>query len=323
VRAVLPGGSGQVGTILARAFQQLGHEVVVLSRQPVVQPWRVVKWDARTIGPWAAELEGADVVVNLAGRSVDCRYTAANRRAILDSRVHSTRAIGEAISKAHRPPRAWLQMSTATIYAHRYDAPNDEVTGIIGGTERDAPAKWRFSIEVARAWEAAVTDSDTPNTRKVLLRAAMVMSPDKGGVFDTLLRLVCFGLGGAAAGGRQYMSWIHYIDFIGAVRWLIDHEQIEGAVNLAAPCPLPNRDFMRALRNASGTHFGLPAAAWMLELGTLALRTETELILKSRRVIPRRLLESGFTFRFPEWPAAARELCQERSHHISSAAVAE
>ena len=320
MKVILPGGSGQVGTILARAFHQAGHEVVVLSRQPTAAPWRTMAWDARTLGAWASELDGADVVINLAGRSVNCRYTAANRRAILDSRIHSTRAVGAAVANAQRPPSLWLQMSTATIYAHRYDAPNDEATGPIGGAERDAPDTWRFSIDVARAWESAVSEHATPRTRKVLLRAAMVMSPDRGGVFDALLRLVRFGLGGSAAGGRQFVSWIHHADFVRAVLWLITHPNLEGSVNLAAPHPLPNREFMRALRVAWGAPFALPATAWMLEVGALVLRTETELVLKSRRVVPGRLLTSGFAFQFPDWPRAASELCDAwRARHASGA----
>ena len=322
MKVILAGGTGQLGTILARAFHDAGHEIVILSRQAAAGPWRTVSWDARTVGVWATELEGADAVINLAGRSVDCRYTSANRRSILESRVHSTRAVGAAIAAAQRPPGVWLQMSTATIYAHRYDAPNDEATGLIGGAERDAPAAWRFSIDVARAWEAAVVERETPDTRKVLLRAAMVMSPLRGGVFDTLLRLVRFGLGGAAAHGRQYMSWIHHADFVRAVLWLIAHDSMEGAVNLASPHPLPNKEFMRALRAAWGMPLGLPASAWMLKLGAFALRTETELVLKSRRVVPSRLLDSGFAFQFPEWPAAARELCDAWRQSTTSTAAA-
>lgn len=309
MKVILPGGTGQVGTLLARAFHDAGHEVVVLSRHPVVAPWRSVAWDARTLGAWTTEVDGADVVVNLAGRSVNCRYTADNRQAILESRVDSTRAVGAAIANAHRPPSVWLQMSTATIYAHRYDAANDEAAGLIGGTEPDAPVTWRFSIDVARAWESAAAESATPRTRKVLLRTAMVMSPDHGGIFDTLLRLVRFGLAGAVAGGRQYVSWIHHVDFVRAVLWLITHTELEGAVNLAAPQPLPYREFMRALRAAWGAPFGLPASRWMLKVGAFALRTETELVLKSRRVVPARLLASDFAFDFPDWPRAARELC--------------
>ncbi len=316
MKIVLPGGSGQVGTLVARAFSAAGHEVVVLGRNPGARgtapdsPWRTVAWNARTLGPWAEEIDGADAVLNLAGRSVDCRYTAKNRRLIVLSRVDATRAVSEAIAQAHRPPRAWLQMSTATIYAHRYDAPNDEATGILGGNEPEVPDTWRFSIEVAKAWEATLADAKTPQTRKVALRTAMVMSPDPGGIFDVLLRLVRRGLGGASGDGRQYVSWIHGDDFLAALRFLLEHEEIDGAINLAAPNPLPNVEFMRALRQAWGTRLGLPASRWMLELGALFLRTETELILKSRRVVPGRLLKAGFEFQFPEWEPAAANLCK-------------
>lgn len=309
MKILIPGGSGQVGTILARAFHQDGHEVVVLSRSPEAAPWRTVPWDARTPGDWIREVDGADVVINLAGRSVNCRYNARNRREILASRVDSTRVIGEAVARAARPPGVWLQASTATIYAHRYDAPNDEASGILGGAEPDVPETWRFSIDVAQAWERALDEASTPRTRKVKMRAAMVMSPDRGGVFDTLLSLVRRGLGGRSGDGRQYVSWIHHVDFVRAVRWLIEQDAVDGAVNLAAPNPLPNADFMRALREAWGISLGLPATKWMLEIGAVFLGTETELVLKSRRVVPGRLLQAGFTFDFPAWPEAARDLC--------------
>ncbi len=310
MKIIIPGGSGQVGSILAQVFHGEGHEVVVLSRRPQPAPWKVLAWDAATRGDWWAEIDGAEVVINLAGRSVNCRYHAANRREIMQSRVESTRVVGAAIAAAKRPPRVWLQAATATIYAHRYDSPNDEETGQLGGDEPGVPETWRFSIEVARAWERAVEEAETPRTRKVILRSAMTMSPDAGGVFATLLGLVRCGLGGRAGDGRQYVSWMHDEDFIRAVRWLIEREDLSGPVNLAAPHPLPNADFMRALRTAWRQPLGLPAAEWMLEIGTRLLRTETELILKSRRVIPTRLLRSGFTFRFPDWPEAARDLCR-------------
>jgi hypothetical protein len=323
VKIVIPGGTGQLGTMLARRFVAEGHDVSVLSRTPSPARWRTVAWDGRSLGTWASELEGADVVINLAGRSVDCRYTAANRRSIMDSRVLATRAVGQAIQQAARPPRVWLQMSTATIYAHRFDVPNREHTGIIGGAEPDAPETWRFSIDVARSWERAVDGADTPGTRKVTMRTAMVMSPDRGGVFDVLLRLVRFGLGGRAGNGRQFVSWIHDEDFVAAVRWLIAHEELSGPVNLTSPGPLPNAEFMRALRRAWGIPFGLPSTRWMLELGALALRTETELILKSRRVVPGRLLDSGFAFAHPDWAEASRDLCARwraaRAHPARSA----
>lgn len=317
MKIVIPGGSGQVGTVLARAFAASGHEVVVLSRAPrppdparaLGTTWRVVGWDAATAGPWCDELDGADVVINLAGRSVDCRYHAANRRLIMESRVASTRAVGEAIARAARPPRTWLQASTATIYAHRFDAPNDEATGLLGGGEPGAPDTWRFSIEVAQAWERTAMEAATPHTRKVLLRSAMTMSPDPGGIFSVLLRLVRLGLGGTCGSGRQFVSWVHDRDFVRAVTWLIEHEEMDGAVNIASPQPVPNAEFMRTLRRAWGMPIGLPAMAWMLEIGAFFLRTESELILKSRRVVPGRLAAAGFAFEFPGWEAAARDLC--------------
>ena len=309
MNVVLAGGTGQVGTILARHYHAAGHDVAVLSRTPQSAPWRTVAWDARTLGPWTAELEGADVVVNLAGRSVNCRYTEANRRAIMSSRVDSTRAIGDAIARAAAPPRIWLQMSTATIYAHRYDAGNDEATGIIGGNEPGAPPSWNFSIEVARAWERAVNDAVTPYTRKVKLRSVVVMSPDRGGIFDTLLALTRRGLGGRAGDGKQYVSWIHEADFVRAIDWIVAHDGLADVVNLASPNPLPNADFMRAVRTASHTPFGLASAAWMLEIGAVLMRTESELLLKSRRVVPGKLLAAGFDFTYPAWPEAAADLC--------------
>jgi len=310
LRIILPGGSGQVGTVLARHFQQQGHDVVVLARSARPAPWRVVRWDGKGLGPWTSELENADVVINLAGRSVNCRYTTANRQEILDSRINTTALLGRAISQLARPPRLWLNASTATIYRHIYDRPMDEQSGEIGGNEPDAPPQWRFSIQVATGWEKAFFDAATPNTRKVALRSAIIMSPDRGGVFDLLLRLVRFGLGGAAAGGRQFMSWIHDADFLASVEYLIAHEEFAGAVNIASPNPLPNREFMRGLRQAWGAPMGLPASAWMLEIGSVFLRTETELMLKSRRVVPKRLLDAGFHFRFPDWSAAAKDLVQ-------------
>ena len=312
MRIVIPGGSGQVGTVLARALHHEGHEVTVLSRQAQAsRPWRVISWDGATLGEWSKELNGCDVVINLAGRSVNCRYGARNRREILDSRVLSTRAVGKAIAQASHPPRVWLQASTATIYSHRYDAPNDETSGQIGGLEPGAPPAWKFSIDVAQAWEREFNDAVTPKTRKVVLRSAMTMSPDAGGIFDTLLGLVRRGLGGKAGDGRQFVSWIHYEDFVQAIRWLIDREDVEGVVNIASPNPLPNAEFMRVLRGAWGMPLGLPATAWMLEIGAVFMRTETELILKSRRVVPRRLLEHGFVFKYPLWSDTARDLCHQ------------
>ena len=310
MKIVIPGGSGQVGTLLARSFHAGGHEVVEVGRAPRQVPWRTVAWDAHNQGAWSREIDGADVVVGLAGRSVDCRYTTANRQLILDSRVLSTRAIGTAIAAAKHPPKGWLQASTATIYAHRYDAANDEGTGRIGGDEPGVPETWNFSIGVAKAWEAAAQAVPLPRTRLVLLRSAMTMSADRGGIFDVLLRLVRFGLGGTPGDGRQYVSWLHGEDFVRAVQWLLEHEELAGPVNLAAPEPLPFAEFLRLLRQAWGTRLGLPAMCWMLEVGAFVMRTETELVLKSRRVVPQRLLDSGFSFHFPQWEGAAKDLCR-------------
>jgi uncharacterized protein (TIGR01777 family) len=293
MKLVIPGGSGQVGQLLARAFRATKDDVVILGRG--------------TMTHWAREIDGADVVINLAGRNVNCRYNAANRAEIMNSRVDTTRLVGQAIAAAAKPPRVWLQASTATIYAHRFDAPNDEATGILGGGEPNAPSTWRFSIDVAKAWEQAANDAVLPHTRKVLLRSAMTMSPDRGGIFDVLLGLTKKGLGGQSGDGRQYISWIHERDFVNAVRWLIDHD-MSGPVNLASPNPLPNAEFMRTLRQAAGVSVGLPATRWMLEIGAIFMRTETELLLKSRRVVPGRLLDAGFQFEFPHWAEAAKDL---------------
>lgn len=307
---VLPGGSGQIGQLLARAFIRDGHTCTVLSRNPGASSssLRHVYWDAQTLGPWADELESADVVINLAGRTVNCRYTAANLDAMMRSRVDSTRILGEAIARAKSPPRVWLQSSTATIYAHRYDAPNDEATGLIGGEEPDAPKSWRRSIEVARAWEAALDAAPTPKTRKVALRSAVVLSPDRGGIFDVIATLTSRGLGGTQGDGRQYLSWIHDRDFVAAINFLIAREDLSGPINLSSPQPIPNRDFFIALRQALGVRLALPATRWMLEIGAAFMRTETELVLKSRRVVPGRLLAAGFDFTYSDWPSAARDL---------------
>lgn len=310
MKIAIPGGSGQVGTLLARAFHNDGHHVVVISRKATHGAWATIAWDGEELGDWATEIDGADVVINLAGRNVNCRYTEENRREIIDSRVKSTRIVGEAIGAASKPPRVWLQASTATIYSHRYDAPNDDITGIIGGNEPDAPEKWKFSIEVAKAWEKTTEEANTPQTRKVLMRSAIVLSPDHDGIFDVLLSLVRKGLGGTAGDGCQYISWVHDLDFIRAVYWLIDHEQLSGPVNISARQPMPNKDFMRILRDVWGATFGLPATKLMLEIGAFFMRTETELVLKSRRVVPTRLLESSLAFEFELWEHAAQDLCR-------------
>jgi uncharacterized protein (TIGR01777 family) len=207
-----------------------------------------------------------------------------------------------------------MNAATATIYRHALDRDMDEVSGELGGNEPGAPETWKFSIEVAKCWEQEFFAARTPRTRKIALRSAMVMSPERGGIFSTLRTLVQLGLGGRAGSGRQCVSWIHHTDFARAIDFLIINPQLQGPINVCSPNPLPYTGFMSHLRDASGVPIGLPAARWMLELGAFFLRTETELILKSRRVIPRILLDSGFAFRYPDWSSAARDLISECRH---------
>lgn len=308
LRIILAGGTGHLGTVLAGHFHRAGDSIIILSRSQDSSPWPVVLWDGETLGDWASALEGADVLINLAGRSVNCRYTAENRASIMNSRVRSTRVLGEAIAQIANPPRLWMNSSTATIYRHSLDCPMDEDTGEFGGHEPGVPETWRFSIEVARSWEDAFFSGVNPRTRRIAIRSAVVMSPAQGGAFDILLRMVRFGVGGAVASGDQYVSWIHDVDFARAVDYLISNEKIEGSINIASPNPLPNRNFMRELRRAYGMKSGLPVPEFLLEIGTRLLQTESELVLKSRRVVPGRLLRSGFQFSFPDWTSAADDL---------------
>lgn len=323
MKIVIPGGTGQLGQVLRSNFERTGDEVIVLTRKPSGRG--ETAWDGKTLGPWAAEFEKADVVINLAGRTVYCRYTKENLAQMMDSRVDSTLVVGEAISKAKNPPKLWLQMSTATIYAHheprragvaramdgvndRLDAANDEFTGIIGGGEPGVPRYWDISTDIAKAWEREQDLAKTPKTRKIAMRTAMVMAPGKGGVFEVLHNMTRFGLGGAIGGGAQYVSWIHYVDFCAAVRFVIEHKKLTGPINFTSPNPLPQKDFMRELRRASHVPIGLPATKWMAEIGAWVLRTDTELLLKSRRVVPARLVKEGFKFQFNKWREAAEDL---------------
>jgi uncharacterized protein len=318
LRIVIPGGSGQIGRMLAQFFQERGHHVTVLTRGPYTAPWQTVHWDGKRVGPWVEALEGADVCLHLSGKSVNCRYTERNKRALEESRIGPTRLLNHVIASLADPPRVWLNASTGTIYRHaaqgtEFDRPMDEATGAIGGNEmlsahRRAPAKWNWTVGLVQRWEAAFFDVPTPRTRKIALRTSLVFSPSPGNIFMVLSNLVRFGLGGTQGNGRQYVSWMHEVDYARAIEFLIEHEEIDGPVNLASPNPLPNREFMCALREAWDMPNGLPAPAPLLALGSLFLRTEPELVLKSRRVVPGRLLDAGFEFQFPEWPAAAEDL---------------
>ncbi len=315
LRIVIPGGSGQVGRMLASYFQERGHRVIVLTRGPYTAPWPTVHWDGQSLGPWVETLEGADICIHLSGRSVNCRLTARNRRELYDSRIGPTRLLHQAFTCLVNPPRLWMNASTATIYRHALDRPMDEATGEIGGNElisprRRAPAKWNWTVQLVKDWEAAFFSTATPRTRKIALRTSLVFSPAQGSVFAVLSHLVRAGLGGTQGNGRQYVSWIHESDFARGIEFLIGREEIEGPINLAAPNPLPNREFMAALREAWEMPNGLPAPAPLIELGSFFLRTESELVLKSRYVVPGRLLNAGFTFDFPTWPEAAQDLVQ-------------
>jgi len=294
MKIVIPGGTGQVGRLLVRYFSGQGHQVLALHRSSSAE--------------LTAALAGSDVCINLAGRSVNCRYGAENRREIFDSRIDTTRQLHEVMAGLGKPPRVWINASTATIYRHALDRAMTESKGELGGNEPGAPDTWNFSIAVAKGWEEAFFSKVTPLTRQVAIRSAITFSPDRGGAFDVLLGLVRHGLGGAQGSGEQFVSWIHEFDFVRAVDLLVAREDFAGVVNLATPNPLRNREFMRGLREAWGAPVGLPSTEWMIELGAWGMRTESELVLKSRRVVPERLLAAGFVFEYPYWPEAAREL---------------
>jgi len=280
-KAVLAGGTGFIGNDFRRRFRELGYDVVDISRRP-----GHVSWDDPT--GIAKALEGADVLINLAGRTVNCRYNAKNREEILRSRTETTAVLREAAASCSAPPKLWINSSTATIYRHAEDRPMTEADGDIGTG---------FSVDVAKAWEAAFFAGELPRTRRAALRIAIVLGPN-GGVMTPYANLVRFGLGGAQGSGKQMFSWIHVEDLFRIVRFLMENERLEGVFNAAAPHPVSNRELMRSLRSAMGRKLGLPAARWMLEVGAWLLRTETELILKSRWVVPDRMTKEGFEFRY-------------------------
>ncbi|MBC8084263.1 MAG: TIGR01777 family protein [Hymenobacter sp.] len=262
------------------------------------------QWDARTLGAWAAELEGAAALVNMAGRTVDCRYSETNKQEILASRIDSTRILGEAVAACRNPPRVWLNSSTATIYAHTegVQPANTEAGGVVGSN---------FSEGVARAWEAALWVAATPHTRQVALRTAIVLGTD-GGAFPVIAKLARRGLCTPQGSGRQWISWLHVEDFCRAVAFLISETDQAGAFNVCAPVPLPNRDFNTLLAGRLRPWLRLPQPVWLLELGAFVLRTETELLLKSRKVVPKRLLDLGFRFRYSTCAEALTHLLPQR-----------
>ena len=300
-KMVIAGANGFLGEVLIRWFAAKGWEVVGLSRSGgVYEEAKEVKWDGRTLADWAKELEGAEVLVNLAGKSVNCRYGKKNRDRIFSSRLESTKIIGEAIRQCENPPRLWLNSSTATIYRHAEDRPQDEETGELGEG---------FSVEVAKAWEKALAESEVPDgVRKVALRTAIVFGNVKGSVFDYLRTIAKLGLGGKMGSGRQKVSWIHIDDFCGVIEWMTEQESLRDYYNLAAPNPTDNAGCMKGFRKIAGRSFGLPATKWMLKVGTFVMRSETELVLKSRWVLPKWLLEDGYEFKWSNFEDGLMDL---------------
>ncbi len=285
-KLLIAGGTGFLGQALETYFQQQGHQITILTRRPTADNHRA--WDGKTQGAWIGALEDTDVVINLTGKSVDCRYTEANRAEILRSRVDSTRVLGQAIAAATNPPSVWLNASSATIYVHAEQQLMTETNGIIGDD---------FSMGICKAWEAAFFDVDLPHTRRVALRTSIALG-NEGGAYPKMKLITRLGMGGPQGQGAQWMSWIHITDFCRATAHIIEHSNIEGSVNVTAPHPIRNAVFMKQLRRVLGVPFGIGQSVAMLELGAALMGTETELLLKSRYVHPDRLLSDGFRFHF-------------------------
>ena len=299
-KIVLAGGSGFIGNGIIKYFGVTDYDFVVLTRQPQSRTYGVkeVYWDAKTLGPWTEELENAEALINLTGKSVNCRYTAANKQEIINSRTYSTGILGTAILQLKQPPKVWLNSSSATIYRHAEDRNMDELTGELGND---------FSPGVVKAWEHAFNEIALPNTAKFTLRISIVLGKGDG-VMPRFINLVRFGLGGKQGNGAQFFSWVHEDDLYRILQWCIAHPQEEGLYNCCVPNPITNDYLMRSLRNVMQVPFGLPAPKWLLKLGAIIIGTETELILKSRRVVPTNLLQRGFVFRHPEINSALKDL---------------
>jgi uncharacterized protein len=302
-KIIIAGGTGFIGQELTRYFVR-DNEVIILSRQlsdttnnrnkynlvttKDTTSVQLLKWDGKNSGTWAQALNGADMVINLAGKSVNCRYNEKNKKEIFDSRTYPVLAIADAIQKCSNPPKLWINASSATIYRHATDLPQDEYNGEIHND---------FSVQVCKLWEKTFYDQPTPGTRKVALRMAITIGP--GGILIPYFNLLKFGLGGRQGNGKQMYSWVHIEDTCRMIEWIYEHPGIEGTYNCCSPNPVSNKEFMKLLRNATGKSIGLPAFKWMLKIGARLIGTETELILKSRWVLPTRILETGFEFKYP------------------------
>ena len=299
-KIILAGGNGYVGTVLANHYRNLAKQVIILARSPKDQDGNIktIVWDGKTQGDWIKEWPGADMLINLCGKNVNCRYTEKNKAAIISSRVMPTQVLGEVIAVLKNPPALWINVASATIYRHAEDRPQDEETGEIGTG---------FSIDVCKKWEETFFNINTPKTRKITLRMSIVMGAADG-AFPRLLNLVKFGLGGMQGNGKQYVSWVHEHDAARCTEWLFEHPEINGVVNCTAPTPIKNAIFMSYIRQACHKLIGLPAPEWLLKIGAVVIGTETELILKSRWVLPKRLTDAGFVFSFPEAKAAIENI---------------
>jgi uncharacterized protein len=346
-KIIITGGTGFIGQALTAWFGN-DNEVVILGRQSAdnhknsysqrlltaEEGYRVkyVKWNGKDLEEnWAGEIDGADIVINLAGKSVNCRYHARQKKEITDSRVNATRVVGRAIRAAKKPPAVWINGASTTIYRHATDIPNDEFSGVISERKRDnMPYNFidglryfknrllysknsqaykeldiDFSVLVCRKWEAAFAEEQTPGTCKVTLRTAIVLG--RGGVITPYLNLCKFGLGGKHGNGRQLFSWVHIEDLARMIDWLYENKK-EGVYNCAAPNSITNYSLMKTMRQMTGNRLGMPAPAWLLEIGAFLIGTETELMLKSRWAIPAKALKEGFVFNYPLLNEALTEI---------------
>lgn len=288
-KIIIAAGTGFLGQVLINYFIEKYDEIVILTRgkSKIEGKIRFTNWDAKTFSGWENELENAAVLINLAGKSVDCRYTQANKREILLSRIESTKILNQAVLQCKNPPKHWLNSSTATIYRFSLNKKMDEVNGEIGND---------FSMNVAQSWEKALFKTETPQTLKTALRTSIVLGKN-GGAFIPLKRLAQFGFGGKQGKGNQQISWIHERDFARAVDFIIQ-KKITGVVNVVSPNPIANVDFMKILRKAVGQFVGIPTPFFLLKIGAFLIGTEPELVLKSRNVIPKKLLDNGFQFEY-------------------------
>jgi uncharacterized protein len=295
MKIVLAGGTGFVGKYLQQKYIALGYEVIIISRQI-----SHVNWNDKT--KIIAALENASMLINLAGKSVDCRYNEKNKKEIYDSRIDTTNTLGEAILQCMNPPPLWINSSTATIYRHSEDRAMTEATGEIGTG---------FSVGIATAWEKTFFDFSLHKTRQIALRMAIVLGKD-GGVIHPLKNLVRFGLGGKQGKGNQMFSWIHIEDVFRIIEFVKTNEHITGAINTSSPNPITNTQLMQLFRKNMNMPFGLPAPTWLLKIGAVIIKTETELILKSRWVIPQKLIDWGFTFTYTTVDDALKEILSSK-----------